>query len=197
MSGQPWNASYRDGPAPWDVGRPQPAVVELAFEGAFGGVVLDSGCGTGENALHIASLGLAVLGFDIAETAVALAREKAEQRGIEAEFIVADARRLEGMGRTFDTVLDCALFHAFDREERRAYTASLAHVTKVGGILHLLCFSDAAPGTGPHPVAIDELHAAFVWSGKWRIDVVAPARLLTRFHDECGAPAWQAAITRM
>ena len=30
MTGLPWDASYADGPAPWDVGRPQPAVVRVA-----------------------------------------------------------------------------------------------------------------------------------------------------------------------
>ena len=58
MTGLPWDASYHDGPAPWDVGRPQPAIVRLASEGGFAGAVLDAGCGTGENALHVASLGL-------------------------------------------------------------------------------------------------------------------------------------------
>jgi SAM-dependent methyltransferase len=48
--------------------------------------VLDAGCGTGENALHVASLGLSVLGVDVAETALAIAREKADNRGIEVEF---------------------------------------------------------------------------------------------------------------
>src|SRR5262249_11954719 len=57
MTGLPWDASYHDGPAPWDVGRPQPAIVRLASEGGFVGAVLDAGCGTGENALHVASLG--------------------------------------------------------------------------------------------------------------------------------------------
>src|SRR5262245_38183326 len=57
MSGQPWDASYHGGPAPWDIGRPQPAVVRLAAAGGFAGEVLDAGCGTGENTLHIASLG--------------------------------------------------------------------------------------------------------------------------------------------
>ena len=58
MTGLPWDASYHDGPAPWDLGRPQPAIVRLASEGGFAGAVLDAGCGTGENALHVASLGL-------------------------------------------------------------------------------------------------------------------------------------------
>src|ERR1700738_3927831 len=111
LTGLPWDASYHDGPAPWDIGRPQPAIVRLASEGGFAGAVLDAGCGTGENALHVASLGLSVLGVDVAETALAMARAKAADRAIDAAFATADALRLERLDRTFDTVLDCGLFH--------------------------------------------------------------------------------------
>ena len=121
MTGLPWDASYADGPAPWDIGRPQPAVMRVASEGGFTGAVLDTGCGTGENTLHIASLGLRVLGVDVAETALAIARVKAEDRGIEVEFAMADAFALERLGRWFDTVLDCGLFHTFDGDERPQY----------------------------------------------------------------------------
>jgi predicted RNA methylase len=54
-------------------------------------MVLDAGCGTGDNALHIAALGLRVLGVDVAETAVAIARETAAVRSIGADFMIADA----------------------------------------------------------------------------------------------------------
>ena len=91
LTGLPWDASYHDGPAPWDLGQPQPAIVRLASEGGFTGAVLDAGCGTGENALHVASLGLSVLGVDVAETALAIARAKADDRAIDVEFAVADA----------------------------------------------------------------------------------------------------------
>src|SRR5262245_21085013 len=107
MTGLPWDASYHDGPAPWDTGQPQPAIVRLALAGGFTGAVLDAGCGTGENALHLASLGLPVLGVDVAETALAIARAKADDRGIEVEFAAADALELKRLGRRFETVLDC------------------------------------------------------------------------------------------
>jgi hypothetical protein len=57
MTGPPWDASYINSPAPWDIGRPQPSIVRLGSEGGFAGAVLDAGCGTGENTLHVASLG--------------------------------------------------------------------------------------------------------------------------------------------
>lgn len=104
MSGRPWDASYRDGPAPWDIGRPQPAIARLASAGGFAGTVLDAGCGTGENALHVAARGLSVVGVDVAQTALAMARAKAEMRGLDVEFVAADALRLQRLGRRFTTI---------------------------------------------------------------------------------------------
>src|SRR5258706_649509 len=82
LTGLPWDASYHDGPAPWDIGQPQPAIVRLASEGGFAGVVLDAGCGTGENALHVAWLGLSVLGVDVSHTELAIARATGNDSGI-------------------------------------------------------------------------------------------------------------------
>ena len=197
MSGQSWDASYYDGPAPRDVGRPQPTVARLALEGGFSGSVLDAGCGTGENSLLVAALGLPVLGVDVAETALSMAREKAASRGGAAEFAWADALRLERLGRRFDTVLDSALFHSFDGDERPEYVASLASVTGPGATLYVLCFSDVGSDTGPHPVSRDELAAPFGPGSGWNVAAIDQDRVLTRFHDEHGAPAWLATLQRV
>ena len=197
MSGRPWDASYYDGPAPWDVGRPQPTVARLALEGRFTGAVLDAGCGAGENSLLVAALGLPVLGVDVAETALSMAREKAAERGIAAEFEWADALRLELLGRRFDTVLDCGLFHTFDGDERPEYVANLASVTGNGATLYVLCFSDVGPDTGPHPVSRDELAAPFGPGSGWNVAAIEADRVLTRFHDDHGAPAWLATLKRI
>ncbi|MGW7539024.1 class I SAM-dependent methyltransferase [Amycolatopsis sp. NPDC054798] len=195
-AGRPGDESYRDGPAPWDLGRPQPAVVELAAEGAFRGTVLDAGCGTGENALHLAATGLSIVGIDVAETAVAQAHEKALARGIEAEFAVGDAFRLSELDRTFDTVLDCGLFHTFDAPERQTYAASLASVTEPGARLHVLCFRDAGAGSGPHPVTRAELEAAFRPEAGWRIENLRDSRIVAGFSPG-GLPAWLATMQRV
>jgi SAM-dependent methyltransferase len=197
LAGRPWDASYTDGPAPWDIGEPQPAVVRLADAGAFSGTVLDAGCGTGDNALLLAARGSRPLGIDVAETAVAIARAHAAERGLEAEFLVADALRLDLLERTFDTVLDCALFHALDDEERREYAASLGSVTRPGTTLYLLCFSDADPeNSGPHPVSREQLTAPFTRAAGWSIAEVEEERLLARFAPD-GVPAWLAKFERV
>jgi SAM-dependent methyltransferase len=219
MSGRLWDASYHHGPAPWDIGHPQPAIVRVASAGGFVGTVLDAGCGTGENALHLASLGFPVLGVDVAETAIAIARQKVRERttasginhaALNVEFEVADAFHLDRLGRKFETVLDCGLFHTFDgagdsdgedgdrdHGERPAYVASLASVTEPRGILYVLCFSDEGPDTGPHPVSEEGLRAAFTPTSGWNIAAIEPDRIHTNFHGDKGAPAWLATIKRI
>src|SRR5207237_4390343 len=62
---------------PWDIGRPQPAFLELAQRGLLRAPVLDVGCGTGEHALMAAGLGLEATGIDTAPTAIALVLNQA------------------------------------------------------------------------------------------------------------------------
>jgi SAM-dependent methyltransferase len=195
-SGQPWDESYRHGAAPWDIGRPQRAFETLAVDGRWHGDVLDAGCGSGEHALRAAGLGLTVLGVDVAETAIAMAREKAAARGLDAEFELADALHLERLGRSFDTVLDCGLLHTFDGEERRAYVAGLAAVTEPGATLFVLCFRPGAPGPeGPHPVSEADLRAALGEPAGWRLTDLQESTLEVTFTPDA-LPAWLATATR-
>ena len=132
----------------------------------------------------------------MAETALAIAREKADHRGIEAEFAAVDAFHPERVGRRFETVLDCGLFHTFDGDERPGYVASLASVTEHDGTLHVLCFSDDGPDTGLHPVSHEAPRAAFTPGNGLSVATIEPDRVLTRYHDN-GAPAWFATIKRI
>src|SRR5689334_2538455 len=103
---------------PWEIGRPQQDFVRLAQEGAIIGSVLDVGCGTGENALYLAGLGHEVWGIDYVRVAIERAQQKARERKPNARFQEGNALELERLGRMFDTVIDCGLFHTFDDEQR-------------------------------------------------------------------------------
>jgi cyclopropane fatty-acyl-phospholipid synthase-like methyltransferase len=188
-----FDAAY-SGTPPWDIGRPQRAFHELAEAGAIRGRVLDVGCGTGEQALMAAGLGLEAIGVDLAPTAIGIARDKARDRGLQARFVVADALDLATLGERFDTVLDCGLFHIFADAERPLFVASLAAVTRPGGRYHLLCFSDRQPGQfGPRRVRQDEIRSSF--ADGWRVDSIEPA-ILEITVNPAGAAGWLAAITR-
>jgi len=99
MTGGSWDDAYQQNAVPWDIGRPQPAIVRIAGMGGLVEPVLDSGCGSGEHALLAASMGLEVTGIDVAQTAIEHARGKARQRGLSAEFIVGDVLALDQIER--------------------------------------------------------------------------------------------------
>jgi 2-polyprenyl-3-methyl-5-hydroxy-6-metoxy-1,4-benzoquinol methylase len=77
--------AYKTGTAPWVIGEPQPAIVELERAGWISSKVLDVGCGTGEHTILLTRLGYRVLGIDFSPHAVEQARanaaEKASTRG--------------------------------------------------------------------------------------------------------------------
>lgn len=192
--------AYRSGSPAWDIGRPQPAFVALAEQGMISGSVIDAGCGTGENALYLASLGLPVIGVDAAPTAIERANEKAVARGLDATFMVADALDLGTLRRAFDVAIDSGLFHVFPDEERRRYVRSLGAVLRPGGRCFLLCFSDRQPGVmGPRRVSQQEIRDAFTGTGGWRVDSIVETHFATHDPDRgIRAPrAWLAALTRL
>ena len=197
--GQGWDEAYQHNQAPWDIGRPQPAIAHIANNGGLVEPVLDSGCGTGEHALLAASMGLQVKGVDVAQTAIEEARGKARRRGLSAEFIVGDVLELDRISRLeppFRTILDVGCFHTFANADRPLYSNSLASVTEPGALLHLLCFSEHTPGTdGPRRVTQGEIIATFATD--WEIESIE-ADVFAVSNLWSGAPpsAWLARMVR-
>ncbi len=188
------------GLAPWDIGRPQQAFVDVADR--ITGSVLDAGCGTGDNALFFASLGRQVTGIDFLDEPIRRAKGKASERGIQASFLVEDALTIGSWTERFDNVIDSGLFHVFSDDDRQRYVEALRAVVKPGGRLFLLCFSDEMPGTqGPRRVAKRELHDAFARG--WAVESIVPTQFEVRsdlkdFLFAEGAPkAWFAVLQRV
>ncbi|HEX9034349.1 MAG TPA: class I SAM-dependent methyltransferase [Streptosporangiaceae bacterium] len=190
-----FEAHYAGRPgAGWEISRPQPRFAELAGQGEFRGRVLDVGCGTGDNALLTAAMGLDTTGVDAAPTGIAIAASKASERGLAARFLVYDVLDLAMLGECFDTVLDCGLFHCFTDEDRPALVESLRAVTPEGGRYFMMCFSDREPGTwGPRRVRRAEIEDSFAVG--WQIDRLERTTMAVAFEPGTAA-AWFAAMTR-
>jgi SAM-dependent methyltransferase len=165
------------GQAPWDIGRPQKALVDVADR--ITGSILDAGCGTGDNALYFASRGHKVTGIDFLAEPIKRARQKAAERGLTATFLVMDALALTDLPEVFDSAIDSGLFHVFSDDDRRRYVAGLASVLKPGGRLFLLCFSNDEPGEqGPRRVSRQEIETAFAQG--WQVEAIEPSRFEVR-----------------
>jgi SAM-dependent methyltransferase len=154
-------ALYSGSTPAWDIGRPQPELLVAFDELALTGSVLDLGCGTGENTLELARRGLEAWGLDATPAALAIAEKKRAARGLAATFVLGDALDLAPLSRTFDTVLDCGLYHVLEDEERRTYRRELDHVLRPGGRFLMLGLATNPGGPGPRGYSVDDLRAAF------------------------------------
>ncbi|MGV9796437.1 class I SAM-dependent methyltransferase [Mycobacterium sp. NPDC003449] len=200
-----FDEAYESRTAPWVIGEPQPAIVELERGGSIRGKVLDVGCGTGEHTMLLTRLGYDVLGIDFSPHAIAQATENAAERAVDARFAVGDAMRL-GDGPHYETIVDSALFHIFDDADRARYVASLHAACVPGGTVHVLALSDAGDGFGPE-VSEADIRGAF--TDGWALEaldtttyrgVVGPAnveRVGLPVGTTVDQPAWLARARRI
>ena len=183
----------------WEIGRPQMAFINVADQ--ITGSILDSGCGTGDIALHFASRGHKVTGIDFLAEPIRIAKQKARERDLTVTFLVMDALTLKDWTERFDNVIDSGLFHVFSDDDRKRYVGGLATVIRPNGRLYFLCFSDEEPGTqGPRRVSRKEIEVAFAEG--WEVESMEPSRYEVRsdpndisFSDG-GPKAWFVVVRR-
>lgn len=117
--------------------------------------VLDLGCGTGRNTLHLASLGASrAIGIDISKTAISHAKAGAANMITEAqksgtatttptlEFIVGSiGEPLPFEDASFDLILDVTASNALSEDERATYISEMKRVLRPQGhiFIRALC----------------------------------------------------------
>lgn len=104
--------------------------------------LLDLGCGDGVVTAHLAAVGINALGVDVAERAIALARERIDATVVTSgalAFEVADATESLAHFGMFDAVLDRGCFHNVTKRSQRLYVEALAEVLPPGAPMLLVC----------------------------------------------------------
>jgi SAM-dependent methyltransferase len=171
---------------PWDIGGPQPVVQQLVAYGAVRGEVLDPGTGPGYHAIHYASHGYSTTGVDGSPTAIELAKRNAERAGVQVNFQVADATRLDGFAGRFDTVVDSAFYHVFldDEQTQTQYAQALHRATKPGARLFMFEFGrHNVNGLVFEGLPADNFERVLGSSG-WRVEYVGTSTYVGIFRPE-------------
>ena len=160
------------------------------------GSALDLGCGTGEHVLELARRGVEAWGIDSTPDAITQAESKRQARGIDpalATFRLGDALDLVTLGRPFDTILDCGLFHVISEPDRARHVREVTAIAQPGAHLLMLGFQANDNETGPRGYTPNQLCEYF--AGGWAAQWTRPNTSQTR-PDLDDHPAWLSLFVR-
>jgi cyclopropane fatty-acyl-phospholipid synthase-like methyltransferase len=194
-----FNAVYEDIP-PWEIGKPQPAMMDLLASYPPASPILDVGCGSGDLSIYLAGLGYETLGIDFVEAAIASAQEKRKALPPETarlvRFQVADALKPSLLGRKFGAIVDSGFFHLFDPEQCDHYVEELARTLLSGGLYYLHAFDMDFPiSSMPRQLTADEVRGRFTKEKGWHIREIQSVGFLSRVAPP--VPAICACIERV
>jgi SAM-dependent methyltransferase len=150
MSETDWEARYVSKDMPWEKGEPSPGLVDFlgTHPGLDRGSVAIPGCGTGHDARAWANAGFKAHGFDIATTALQLAREKTESAGLVATFEQRNFLQ-DDPAQPFDWLFEHTLFCAIDPARRDEYARAVVRWLKPGGqflaVFYIITDTDGPP----------------------------------------------------
>jgi 2-polyprenyl-3-methyl-5-hydroxy-6-metoxy-1,4-benzoquinol methylase len=119
---------YRRAPSveslPWHREQPLALPERAVAQRTTRGRALDVGCGQGVHAVYLARQGFSVVAVDFVSAALAAARTRAEQAGVEVEVRECDVVDYEAPSG-FDVVLDSGCLHHLPRGQLGAYRIRL------------------------------------------------------------------------
>lgn len=188
-----FDEDYRQG-ADWDIGVVQPALKAYLTERKPVSTVLEVGCGTGELAAFVASLGCQVQGIDFSSEAIAIAKARHSQTGCCLDFQVADIFNMALPSVPFGSVIDCCFFHMWSDENRTRYRERLTELLVEGGDLYLLNFAiDLPTPNAPRAVTKDVIKQFF--DQGWSIEHIQTSSIEVSWWPE-GMPATLAHLRR-
>ena len=121
----------------WSVG---PVLVAATRVGP-GDRVLDVAAGTGNVAIRAAEAGAQVVATDLTPESLAAGEREARERGVEVDWIVADAQELPFEDGAFDVVT--SVFGAMFAPDHRAVANELVRVCRAGGTIGMANFTPA------------------------------------------------------
>ncbi len=104
---------------------------EVALEGLQ---VLDLGSGNGKNSIYLAEKGNNVIGIELSPTAVAMAKQRAEELDVDAQFRIGDiGQPYPFKDASFDLILDIMSSNSLNEAERAMYLKEMHRVLRPGG----------------------------------------------------------------
>lgn len=97
-------------------------------------IILDLGCGTGRNANYLAEKGNKVIGIEISNTALNLAKTRAQDMGVIVNYRLGDiGEKYDIEDNSIDVVLDATSSNSLNEIGREIYLREVKRVLNIGG----------------------------------------------------------------
>ena len=136
---------------------------EEAGQGPPFGPALDVGTGSAVWGVRLAQRGWEVTGVDLVEKALARARQRVAEAGVEMRLVRGDvtALRAADVGAGFRLVLDTGTFHGLRAAEQAAMGREVSAVAAPDATVLLDCFAPRRRGPLPRGASRAAVEAAF------------------------------------
>jgi len=147
-----WDLIYREGTPGWETGCVAEELVRVLDEGVVRpGSVLELGCGTGADAVHLAKRGFEVTAVDTSPLALERARIRAERAGVPIHFVLDDVFEFAPMAGKFDLVYDAGFYHFIRQTDLSRLLDLLWRLTSPGSYYLTLAGSSEEDAEGGPP----------------------------------------------
>ena len=159
-----WESRYQEGTDRWDIGKAAPALVNFlkSPQAPTMGKTLVIGCGRGYDALLFAEKGHEVVAVDFAPSAIAQAKELAQQAHLSVEFIQEDIFTLPKYYQNcFDYIIEHTCFCTLPPEKRTSYLDLVISLLKPKGELIGVFFTHNREGGPPYGIQPSEIKELF------------------------------------
>jgi ubiquinone/menaquinone biosynthesis C-methylase UbiE len=135
-----WDARYRDGETPWDTGRASSELMETVLQQrVLPCATLELGCGTGADAVFLASSSFQMTAVDCAAAAIDRAIARADKAQVRVRFRWADALDLpDDLKHPYGFVFDRRCYESLRNQHLDRYIATVERVTQAGSRFLLL-----------------------------------------------------------
>ena len=192
-----WDAAYRGENRPnWDAGRPSGELQRVVEKGIVRACrAVDLGCGSGTDAIYLASKGFEVTAIDIAPTALNQGKQKAEKAGVKVRWLLADVLAIPDL-QPYNFIFDRGCYHEVRFEGAKAYVDTIRKLSQAGTQFLLLAGNpnELMQKYSPPQVTEEEIRADF--SSLFDFEWIGETRFETSQPQNLGPLAWSVMMRR-
>lgn len=200
-----WDLRYREGDTPWDTGHACSELVRVVDQRWVAPCrAIELGCGTGADAVFLATRSIHVTAVDVSIEAIQQAVARADAARVRVNFCWADVVSLPAaLDVPYDFVFDRGCYHCIRKHDVEGYVAALRRITRPGSQFLLLAGRcevepqrNESPSQRPGPPRVSQDEIRIELGSLFGFNWIRPFRF-DGCDDRPGPSGWSCLMTRV